>query len=78
MASYKSTRPTRALKEMLLLDVLFTTDRDWTYKFFLAQTTNTTAYEEAQAENSKHKDIIFCDFMDSYQNVSLKTMAIAR
>eukprot|EP01116_Phalansterium_solitarium_P001912 TRINITY_DN11750_c0_g1_i1.p1 TRINITY_DN11750_c0_g1~~TRINITY_DN11750_c0_g1_i1.p1 ORF type:complete len:487 (+),score=107.48 TRINITY_DN11750_c0_g1_i1:147-1607(+) len=50
----------------------------WTYRFILGNIANKTLFDECVEENKKHGDMVFFDFVDSYQNLTLKTsMGIA-
>eukprot|EP01116_Phalansterium_solitarium_P018258 TRINITY_DN4786_c0_g1_i1.p1 TRINITY_DN4786_c0_g1~~TRINITY_DN4786_c0_g1_i1.p1 ORF type:complete len:568 (+),score=229.93 TRINITY_DN4786_c0_g1_i1:167-1870(+) len=48
------------------------------HRFFVGQTANTELLATVQAENDKYKDIVFLPFMDTYNNLSLKTMHLSK
>jgi len=77
LASYDRANRREAVRETWLK---YAKDREseWTYKFFLATPSDPAKWDEAQKENEKHGDIEFLDFVDSYRNLSLKTLGITR
>jgi len=49
-------------------------DNQWAYRFFLGETNEPDLYAAAVAEQSKNQDIVFLPFLDTYNNLSRKTM----
>ena len=69
------TKHENELQRQALRQTWLSVKNETTHVFVLGTSKNQSLHEEVVAENEKHRDILFINFHDSYQNLTYKTIS---